>query len=387
MFSNKVLPPSANWPCPGQFSKLPPRCPLPSKSQPSTDCDFLHPMGKKYMPIPKQNHRHHQRTSSENFIIEEQPSWLDDLLNEPETPATRGAHRRSSSDSVAYLNISGPFCDIQNISHLEFSRGDSSSLPLPVCLHIDMQRKAAHPPLGINSAMKLPDMDWKPSVNSCSYQNSAFDVRHNIMLAKYGPSCIQQDNECLIAATHEVEKFDEDDHRESFDRRESLFVESDASDADQCGQKLCFERKEECSHGMPIASDTDLRRKQHFTQRSRVRKLQYIAELEQNVSLLHAEGLDVASELAFLRKKHLILSLENKGLMQRINSIAQEKKIKDAQYELLCKEVEQLQEIYYNQQCESSQSQRCVNEITDASDHLDLNSDICQSTQTEKWTL
>jgi hypothetical protein len=51
-------------------------------------------------------HGHHQRTSSESFI-EEQPSWLDDLLNEPETPARqhgRAGHRRSSSDSFALFD-------------------------------------------------------------------------------------------------------------------------------------------------------------------------------------------------------------------------------------------------------------------------------------------
>ncbi|GFY85281.1 hypothetical protein Acr_04g0000190 [Actinidia rufa] len=43
----------------------------------------------------------HQRCSSEGFLFE-QPLWIDDLLNEPETIIHKG-HRRSSSDSSAYL--------------------------------------------------------------------------------------------------------------------------------------------------------------------------------------------------------------------------------------------------------------------------------------------
>ncbi|KAL0351331.1 UNVERIFIED_CONTAM: hypothetical protein Scaly_1521800 [Sesamum calycinum] len=45
----------------------------------------------------------HHRCSSESFLIEEQPSWLDDLLNESDTLIHRGHHRRSASDSYAYL--------------------------------------------------------------------------------------------------------------------------------------------------------------------------------------------------------------------------------------------------------------------------------------------
>lgn len=48
----------------------------------------------------------HHRAASESFLLEEQPSWLDDLLNEPETAVTRGTHRRSSSDSFAHLETS-----------------------------------------------------------------------------------------------------------------------------------------------------------------------------------------------------------------------------------------------------------------------------------------
>ncbi|CAA2957480.1 Hypothetical predicted protein [Olea europaea subsp. europaea] len=44
----------------------------------------------------------HQRCSSESFLMEEQPSWLDDLLNESESPVLRG-HQRSASDTNAYL--------------------------------------------------------------------------------------------------------------------------------------------------------------------------------------------------------------------------------------------------------------------------------------------
>ncbi|KAF0897936.1 hypothetical protein E2562_001638 [Oryza meyeriana var. granulata] len=49
----------------------------------------------------------HQRTSSESVLIDEQPSWLDDLLDEPEALARthgRPGHRRSSSDSFTLFD-------------------------------------------------------------------------------------------------------------------------------------------------------------------------------------------------------------------------------------------------------------------------------------------
>lgn len=93
-----------------------------------------------------------------------------------------------------------------------------------------------------------------------------------------------------------------------------------------------------------------------FAQRSRVRKLQYIAELESNVQalqvriaktfcafclvifleflissslfLLQAEGSEVSAEIVFLNQQNLILSMENKALKQRLESLAQEQLIK-----------------------------------------------------------
>ncbi|QHO38774.1 Putative potassium transporter [Arachis hypogaea] len=45
-----------------------------------------------------------------------------------------------------------------------------------------------------------------------------------------------------------------------------------------------------------------------FAQRSRVCKLQYIAELERNVQGLQVEGSEVSVELEFLNQENLILS-------------------------------------------------------------------------------
>ncbi|KAJ7949692.1 Basic-leucine zipper transcription factor [Quillaja saponaria] len=64
-----------------------------------------HPfVGSQAYPNHIEGQVRHQRTFSDSLLIEELPSWLEELLDEPETPVSRG-HRRSSSDSVAYLEI------------------------------------------------------------------------------------------------------------------------------------------------------------------------------------------------------------------------------------------------------------------------------------------
>lgn len=60
-----------------------------------------HVIGSEATPMVMEGKSLHQRCSSESFLLE-QPSWLDDLLNEPETLVHRG-HRRSLSDSSTYL--------------------------------------------------------------------------------------------------------------------------------------------------------------------------------------------------------------------------------------------------------------------------------------------
>ncbi|XP_077245517.1 uncharacterized protein At4g06598-like [Tasmannia lanceolata] len=366
MFNNKGLPHLTNWSYSGRTSKLPPRSPLPGMTQMSTESESSPPMGKKHMPVPKGDHRVHQRTSSVSSIMEEQPSWLDDLLNEPETPARRINHRRSSSDSIAYMDMPDGFFKLENVSLNEFGASDSASL------NYDLQGDTPHLSFSTehNSIRRSSVRAWESPVNSSGFQSYVPSVSDSPMLANFGSSGFHHGKEWLIAEKQEPEKCDEYDSRgASSERRESLFVKSSASDADQHGP-----------HGKLTSSVKDifgvLHEGMHFAQRSRVRKLQYIAELERNVSILNAEGSDVAAELAFLKQQHLILSLENKALMQRIGSITHEKQIKDAQYELLRKEVERLRHIYRNQQQEMSKSQQpcgstnCT--ISDAADHLDL---------------
>ncbi|GMI65523.1 hypothetical protein HRI_000221600 [Hibiscus trionum] len=85
-------------------------------------------------------------------------------------------------------------------------------------------------------------------------------------------------------------------------------------------------------------------------QKSRVRKLQYISELERSVTKLQTEVSALSPRVTFLDRQRLMLTVENSALKQRIAALAQDKIFKDAHQEALKKEIERLARIYQHQQ-------------------------------------
>ncbi|KAG0456197.1 hypothetical protein HPP92_023985 [Vanilla planifolia] len=84
-------------------------------------------------------------------------------------------------------------------------------------------------------------------------------------------------------------------------------------------------------------------------QRSRVRKLQYIAELERSVSMLQTKVSTLSPTVAFFDHQRSLLNVRNSLLRQRIAALAQDKIFKDAHQEALKKEIERLRQVYHRQ--------------------------------------
>ncbi|XP_078177428.1 basic leucine zipper 6-like [Carex rostrata] len=84
-------------------------------------------------------------------------------------------------------------------------------------------------------------------------------------------------------------------------------------------------------------------------QRSRVRKLQYISELERSVTTLQMEVSALSPRVAFLDHQRSLLTVGNSHLRQRIAALAQDKIFKDAHQEALKREIERLREVYQQQ--------------------------------------
>ncbi|KAM0957211.1 hypothetical protein ACFX19_025938 [Malus domestica] len=84
-------------------------------------------------------------------------------------------------------------------------------------------------------------------------------------------------------------------------------------------------------------------------QRSRVRKLQYVSELERSVNSLQAEVSVLSPRVSFLDHQRLLLNVDNSALKQRIAALAQDNIFKDAHQEALKREIERLRQVYYQQ--------------------------------------
>ncbi|KAL9684127.1 hypothetical protein QQ045_021561 [Rhodiola kirilowii] len=308
----------------GKTSLLPPKSPFPSVPTSFPDYASSSAPGSRSIQMHKDG-THHQRTSSESVVIDDQPSWLADLLDEPETPIRKGGHRRSSSDSFAYLETGVAsnnnfaawddykFKNLVSVSSWETQEQNVYRDPGHASFHGEN-----------NLSGRQRNHAWASSLNSLAqpFHSSPGDKP--------------------LSENHGVSA------RDTFVPKTTINGKHDARDSGINDKKLGDGR--DSYSPQPNASEMDAKRaKQQFAQRSRVRKLQYIAELERNVQALQAEGSEVSAELEFTNQQNLILSMENKALKQRLDSLVQEHLIKHMEQEVLEREIGRLRNMHQQQ--------------------------------------
>lgn len=220
-------------------SLLPPKIPFPSIAPSYVDYVPSSAIGQKGTQKPREGNPHHQRTSSE--VIEEQPSWLDELLNEPETPVRRGGHRRSSSDSFAYIDAVNAI-NLDYITPNENKFKHMTPLSSWATQDLDHFRDAQHVSFipEPNSFGKPKNRAWDANLNS-SLHCRGFPSPGN-MVKNAGLLRAQQESEVIPSTASEKEDA----------------VESGPQDS-----KASSEKKE-ASHGKPAASETDTKRAKQY---------------------------------------------------------------------------------------------------------------------------
>ncbi|KAL3509246.1 hypothetical protein ACH5RR_028647 [Cinchona calisaya] len=240
------------------------------------------------------------------------PSWVDEFLDF--SSVKRGSHRRSISDSIAFLEV--PMveeCRRSSIipisagttSH-EFDKFDDEQL---MSMFTDDIATSLDPKMSCSN----------PS--SPSDHNSINDEKQN------HPSDLQLQQQ-LKSEPEEVQ-----------------------SPCNSDGQLAAPNENMENSNDK-IVDPKRIKRilaNRQSAQRSRVRKLQYISELERSVTSLQAEVSVLSPRVAFLDHQRLVLNVDNSVLKQRIAALAQDKIFKDAHQEALKREIERLRQIYYQQ--------------------------------------
>ncbi|CAO2815413.1 unnamed protein product [Amaranthus hypochondriacus] len=318
----------------GKNYLLPPKSPFPSITPSYTEYRPIASLGSKSASRCRDGNAFHQRTSSES-LIEEQPSWLDELLDEPDTPVRKG-HRRSSSDSFAYFDAgSMSNMDYMPVSHNESKFKPMVSSPSWGSQNFDLSKDAPQGSL-------YHDRNYYGKPKKWPLELKVAPTNHTSGTHSSRDNSVSQ-NARISATPPEVDPI-----------ASTAAEKQDQSESGSHDSKTSVEKKDGSNVKTSFENETK-RAKQQFAQRSRVRKLQYIAELERNVQALQAEGSEVSAELEFLNQQNLILSMENKALKHRLESLAQEKLIKYLEHEVLEKEMSRLRAMYKQQQQQQQQ--------------------------------
>ncbi|XAR49567.1 hypothetical protein NMG60_11032815 [Bertholletia excelsa] len=234
----------------------------------------------------------HQRMASlENLAptaaAAQNPSWVDEFLDF--AAVKRGSHRRSVSDSVAFVE-----------PEKEFERFDDEQL----------------------MSMFTDEMAVPPTVSS---SNTSTPSDHN---------SINEDKPAPVDQQH-------------YQKSEAEEVQSSCKPEPQSAADVAMDNSTE-----KIIDPKRVKRilaNRQSAQRSRVRKLQYISELERSVTSLQAEVSVLSPRVAFFDHQRLILNIDNSALKQRIAALAQDKIFKDAHQEGLKREIERLRKVYEEQ--------------------------------------
>ncbi|XP_023768311.1 basic leucine zipper 34 [Lactuca sativa] len=275
------------------MAQLPPKAPTMAQKWPSFSYQTMQPM----MPMS----------------ASQPPSWMDDFLDF--SSARRNAHRRSASDPIAFVET--PF-----INECRNSNSNDPSM-IPCSNNNGFERLDDEQLSSMFSDDVAANLHSTRSSSSPSEQNSDNDERRPSPPQEQPPSQLKSE-------PGEVEDGGGYEH------------DSDSG-------KLPFTFS---SDGGTIVDPKRVKRilaNRQSAQRSRVRKLHYISELERSVTTLQTEVSTLSPRVAFLDHQRLILNVDNSSLKQRIAALAQDKIFKDAHQEALKKEIERLRRVYHEQ--------------------------------------
>ncbi|KAJ4896122.1 Basic leucine zipper 61 [Raphanus sativus] len=262
---------------------------------------------------------------------QQNPTWMDEFLDFSST--RRGTHRRSISDSIAFLEAPS-----SGVGNHHFDRFDDEQF-------MSMFNDDVHQNHHNNN-----HNNHHGSVNgnvghTRSSSNTSTPSDHNSLSEEDNKEQPPSDNN-LMDTTDNYNNVAGNNYNESDE------VQSQCKTEPQDGAPSSANQNSGGSSGNRINDPKRVKRilaNRQSAQRSRVRKLQYISELERSVTSLQTEVSVLSPRVAFLDHQRLLLNVDNSAIKQRIAALAQDKIFKDAHQEALKREIERLRQVYHQQ--------------------------------------
>ncbi|CAN8279855.1 unnamed protein product [Cochlearia groenlandica] len=257
-------------------------------------------------------------TATTTLQQQNNPLWMDEFLDFSST--RRGTHRRSISDSITFLET--PSSAVGNHHH-----------------HFD----------------RFDDEQFMSMFNDDINQNQN---NNNMVINNFGTT--RSSSNTSTPSDHNSLCDDNDDNDNKDHNHMDTTISNDYNNDYNETEEVQSQCKTEPQDG-PLANQNSGNRirdpkrvkrilaNRQSAQRSRVRKLQYISELERSVTSLQTEVSVLSPRVAFLDHQRLLLNVENSAIKQRIAALAQDKIFKDAHQEALKRELERLRQVYHQQ--------------------------------------
>ncbi|PON41959.1 Basic-leucine zipper transcription factor [Parasponia andersonii] len=256
------------------------------------------------------------------------PSWVDEFLDF--STARRGSHRRSVSDSITFLEA----------PMLDECRGGGGT-----------GGGGAAPPGGAGLPGEFDRFDDEQFMSMFNDEIGSMAVAAGPTVSSTSNPSTPSDHNSINDDEKEMRLDDRSDSKQQV-KNESEEVESQCNSDSQAYPNSTTTTTTKDAANDRIIDPKRVKRilaNRQSAQRSRVRKLQYISELERSVTSLQAEVSVLSPRVAFLDHQRLLLNVDNSALKQRIAALAQDKIFKDAHQEALKREIERLRQVYHQQ--------------------------------------
>ncbi|CAH8389804.1 unnamed protein product [Eruca vesicaria subsp. sativa] len=256
-----------------------------------------------------------QKLSTTASTAVQNPSWVDEFLDF--SACRRGNHRRSISDSSAFLEAPFVSRGHTSIENNHFDRFDDEQFMSMFKDYDDLHNNNNNPSHDNNNNNNVGPTGSSSNTSTLSDHNS-----------------FNGDKE--PPSEHNT-KHNDEVHSQCKTEPEDGAASNNNSGDSSVNRIIDPKRVKRILANRQSA------------QRSRVRKLQYITELERSVTSLQAEVSVLSPRVAFLDHQRLLLNVDNSALKQRIAALAQDKIFKDAHQEAMKREIERLQQVYQQQ--------------------------------------